>query len=100
MARRETDFQSHIILRLRESVEPHGYVLNLDGSYIQGFPDILILYKNRWAVLECKRCFNAEEQPNQRYYIEHLSHLSFAAFIYPENEDEVFDDLYKALRIR
>lgn len=89
-----------MISRLTDLVGRHGYVLNLDGSCIQGFPDILVLYKGRWAALECKISKGARKQPNQEYYVEQLDRLSFAAFIYPENEDEVFDDLHKALRLR
>lgn len=100
VGRLESAFQSHIILRLRDLIEPDGYVLCLDGNYIQGFPDILILYIDRWAALECKRNQNAHIEPNQRYYITHLNELAFAAFICPENEEEVINDLHKALRIR
>lgn len=100
MGKLESDFQHHVISRLNELVGRHGYILNLDGSYIQGFPDILVLYKGRWAALECKKSSIEKEQPNQRYYIEALNHLSFASFIYPAIEDEVINDLQQALRLR
>jgi hypothetical protein len=74
--------------------------MKTDSSYIQGIPDILVLYKNRWAALECKRSYNSTEQPNQRYYVDYLDRLSFASFISPETEEEVLDDLQQALRIR
>jgi len=101
MPKRESSFQSYIIRTLRAMVEPDGFVLVQDGSYIQGFPDILILYKDRWAALECKRHIDAHEQPNQRYYINLINEkMTFASFISPENEEEVINDLQQALRIR
>lgn len=96
----ESDFQHHIISRLSLMVDRHGYVLNLDGSYIQGFPDILVLYKGRWAALECKRDSKSPWQANQEYYLDALNKLSFASVIYPAIEDEVINDLHQALRIR
>lgn len=100
MGKLESDFQHHIITRLESMIGSNGYVLNLDGSYIQGFPDILVLYKGRWAALECKRSRSTPRQPNQDYYVNDLDRLSFAAFIYPKNEEEVIHDLQQALRLR
>jgi len=97
----ESDFQSKLILRLRELVEPDGYVIKADFSaYIQGFPDILVIYKGRWAFLECKKSSAASYRPNQEYYVDDLNRLSFASFIHPGNEDEVIDELHKVLRLR
>ena len=68
----------------------------LDANYIQGFPDLLILYKNKWAVLECKRSKSATKQPNQEYYVDELNGMSFSRFIYPENKEEVLYDLQQS----
>jgi len=100
MAKLESGFQSNLIKTLNNLVGAHGLVIKTDSSYTQGIPDILILYKNRWAALECKRSYNSVEQPNQRYYINYLDRLSFASFISPETEEEVLNDLQQALRIR
>lgn len=96
----ESEFQHDLIVRLENDIGSDGYVLNLDGAYIQGFPDILILYRGRWAALECKRRANSPCRPNQKYYIDHLDELSFASFIHPGNEEEVLNDLYKEIRLR
>ena len=96
----ESKYQSDLIKKLREIVEPHGYVLCQDGNYIQGFPDILVLYKTRWAALECKRSHSDPYKPNQEYYLADLDSLSFASVIYPEIEEEVLNELHEALRIR
>ena len=75
---------------------PGCIVLKNDANYIQGFPDLTVLWKERWALLECKRTSEAHKQPNQQYYIDRGNELSFARFISPENEEEVLYDLQQA----
>lgn len=93
---RESSFQSGLIRELREMF-PGCYILKNDPTCIQGFPDITILYGPRWATLECKRSANADRQPNQEYYVEDLNNMSYSAFIYPENKEEVLYELQQAL---
>lgn len=76
---------------------PGCIVLKNDPNYIQGFPDLTILYKDRWAVLECKKGNNAKRQPNQKHYVAKLNEMGFSRFIYPENKKEVLDELQRAL---
>ena len=68
-------------------------VLKNDPSYMQGVPDLLILYKDKWASLECKKCANAKKRPNQEYYVNKMKRMSFSAFIYPENKEDVLNEL-------
>ena len=75
-------------------------LLKNDSSIIQGFPDLLILNGNKWAALEVKTSRLAKVQPNQKYYIDVLDSMSYASFIFPENEKDVLNELQKALRIR
>ena len=92
----ESEFQSELIKTIKRLL-PGCYVLKNDPDYIQGFPDLLILYKNRWAALECKRSSSAPHRPNQDYYVEQLNLMSYASFVFPENEQEVLDELQRAL---
>lgn len=88
----ESKFQSKLIKELEKRF-PGCIVMKNDPDYIQGIPDLMILYKNRWAALECKKSANAKHRPNQDYYVQKMSGMSFASFIFPENMKEVLDDL-------
>lgn len=90
----ESRFQSSLIKDIKKRF-PGCVVLKNDPEYIQGFPDLTIFYKDKWAALECKKDANASHQPNQDYYIQQLNEMSFASFIYPENKQEVLDDLQR-----
>lgn len=92
---RENEFQSDLIKNLKERF-PGCIVVKNDPSYIQGIPDLLVLYKNKWASLECKRSRSAIKQPNQKYYVEKMNEMSFSKFIYPGNKEEVLNELQRA----
>ena len=94
MAKLESKFQKELIDEIKE-LYPECIAIKNDSSYIQGFPDWTIFYKDKWAVLECKRNDNANKQPNQTYYVNKLNGMSYSRFVYPENKDEVLDDLKK-----
>jgi hypothetical protein len=92
---REGKYQNDLIHKLRD-LFPGCVVLKNDSSYLQGVPDLLILYHNKWAALEVKPSRNADHQINQDYYVGLFDDMSFAAFIYPENEEEVLYALQSA----
>ena len=94
MSKRESKFQKELMDEIRESY-PGCVILKNDSSYIQGIPDWTILYKDKWATLECKREENAAKQPNQDYYVDKLNSMSFSRFVYPENKEEVLHELHK-----
>lgn len=73
-------------------------VLRNDPDYIQGIPDLLVVYNDHWAALECKRNSRASHRPNQDYYVNKMNDMSYAAFVYPENKEEVLDALQQAFR--
>jgi hypothetical protein len=93
--KKESEFQRNLIDTLYELFEG-CIILKNDPSYIQGFPDLTILWKKRWAVLEVKRSENESWQPNQEYYINYLNRMSFARVVYPENREEVLYDLQRS----
>lgn len=95
----ERAYQARVIKRLRQEFDG-CYILKNDASYLQGIPDLIFLYGSFWAMLEVKKSANEFHQPNQDYYVEELNAMSFAAFIYPENEDEVFRALQSAFQPR
>lgn len=95
----EKVYQADLIERLEEEF-PGCIVLKNDTSYRQGIPDLSVFYGGRWALLEVKRSANAPEQPNQRWYVEKADKMCFAAFIYPENEEEVINELQQLFKPR
>lgn len=88
----ERDFQSVLIKELKERFVG-CVVLKNDSSYIQGIPDLLVLFNDKWAMLECKRSSSASHRPNQQYYVDLLDKMSFSRFICPENKEEVLHEL-------
>lgn len=97
MAKLESKFQANLIKEIKERF-PGCYVMKTDPDYIQGLPDLLILHKDRWAALECKRSEKASHRPNQDFHVDKMDDMSFASFIYPENKEEVLDELQLALQ--
>ena len=93
----ENKFQSNLIKELKRMF-PGCIIVKNDPNYIQGFPDLTIFYKSKWAVLECKKSKNASRQPNQEYYVDKLDGMSFARFISPENKEEILDELYQTFK--
>lgn len=93
----ENVFQSNLIREIKARFSG-CFVLKSDPNYIQGIPDLLVLYKNRWAALECKRSATATHRPNQDYYIRTMDRMSFAAFICPENKEDVLNAMERSLK--
>ncbi len=95
----ENTFQANLITEIKERL-PGCMVVKNDPNYIQGFPDLLVLHKKKWAALECKKSSDEKKQPNQEYYVDVLGKMSFSNFIYPENKEEVLNELQQAFGIR
>jgi hypothetical protein len=95
----ERDYQASLIKRLK-TIFRGCVILKNDSSYLQGIPDLLILFNDKWAMLEVKPSINAPYQTNQDYYIQLLDEMSFAAVIYPENEEDVLSDLQHTFSAR
>lgn len=93
----ESNFQAGLIKDIKKQF-PGCIVMKNDSSYIQGIPDLLILYKNKWAALEVKKNAKASKRPNQEYYIKRMDEMSFARFIYPENKKSVMQGLRRLFK--
>ena len=98
----ESDYQNNLREKL-ETIFPGCLVLKNDPNYLQGFPDLTIFYKSKWAVLEVKKDISEMSKTtasirNQKFYIRKLDKMSFARFIYPQNEKEVLNELQQAFR--
>ena len=94
-SRLESGFQD----RLKKDIEtmfPGSMVFKMEQR--QGIPDLLILYGDRWASLECKKGEKVKRQPNQEYYVGKMNEMSFSRFVYPENREEVLGELQEAFR--
>ena len=94
---RESDYQNRLIKLIEREVLPGSVVIKSDPARYQGHPDLIIFYGPYWAMLEVKMSASSPVQPNQPYWVEQFDNMGFAAFIYPENEEEVLDALQSAL---
>lgn len=88
----ENVFQSFLIKEIKKRFTG-AFVIKTDPTYIQGLPDLLVLYKSCWVALEVKRDSKARHQPNQDFYVQQMNNMSMSRFIYPENYEEVLDDM-------
>lgn len=88
--RLESGFQDKLRKELLKRF-PGSMVFKMDQ--VQGIPDILVLYKDKWASFECKRQSSSHKQPNQEYYVNLMNEMSFSRFITRQNINEVLDEL-------
>jgi len=93
----ENRYQAKLIKKL-EKMFPGCLIMKTSTDHVQGLPDLLILWRQYWAALEVKPFEDAPSQPNQGHYIRTLDEMSFAAYIYPENEEEVLSALQQAFK--
>ncbi len=96
---RENRYQAQLIKELRSRF-PGCIILKNDPNYLQGVPDLAIFYGDQWAMLEVKAAVDSDQQPNQAYYVQQMNEMSFAAFIYPEIQEEVLDALQQSFEAR
>jgi hypothetical protein len=89
---REGAYQKQLIDKIT-ALFPDCLIVKNDPGYKQGIPDLLILFGNKWAMLEVKTSATSSIQPNQQFYVEKLDGMSFAAIVHPDNEEMVLDAL-------
>lgn len=102
MEKRESEFQAGLIRELEKRF-PGCLVMKNDANYIQGIPDLTVLYKDRWAMLECKKSEKDMKKslgrnPNQGYYVNRFNDMSYASFVFPENKEEVLNELEQSFK--
>lgn len=95
----ESAYQAKLIRKLKR-IFPGCVILKNDPNYQQGILDLTLLHGPFWAMLEVKASARSSTRPNQEYFVQHLAGMSFAAFIYPENEEEVLSALQEAFASR
>lgn len=97
--KKESDFQSKLIKEIKERFVG-SIVMKLDSSYIQGIPDLLILFNDCWATLECKQTNKSSHRPNQDYWVNKLNEMSFSSFISPETKEDILNEMEQAFKSR
>ena len=95
----EAKYQAKLIRKLKLRF-PGCEVIKNDPQYVQGILDLTIFWGPHWAMLEVKASLSARKRPNQDYYVKQMNDMSFAAFICPENEEEVLTALSEAFTSR
>lgn len=93
----ESEFQRRLKKEITERF-PGCFILKNDPTMQQGIPDLTILYEDKWATLEVKKSAKATHRPNQDHYVETMNNMSFSAFIFPENKEEILDELERTFR--
>ena len=91
----ENKFQPEVIKDIQK-MYPDAIIFKTDPTYIQGIPDLIILHGKKWAALETKRKKGAKKQPNQPYYVDLMNKMSFSRFVFPENKEEVLNELQQS----
>lgn len=94
----ENKFKTELIKKIKSRF-PGSFIFHLDPTELQGAPDLLVLYKDRWAALEGKKNKSASLRPNQQYYVDLFDKMSFARIIFPENAKEVLDEMEQSFKI-
>ncbi len=93
----ERDFQPKLIREIKERL-PGCLVIKNDPNYIQGIPDLSVLYGSKWALLEVKKSEKASKRPNQPYYIQYAKDNAYGAIVSPENKEDILNELQQALQ--
>lgn len=100
MAKLEKDFQGPLIKEIKERF-PDAIIKKNDPKHIQGIPDLSVDIGPYSYHLEVKRSEKAPHRPNQPYYIQKYNdNGGWARTIYPENKNEVLDEMEQVSRTR
>jgi len=95
----EAEFKVHVKQKIKDRFPNLDLdFIDTNPFYFRSVPDLIILGPNVWAALEFKRSEHASHQPNQDYFVSRLNRKGYASFIFPENMEEVLNDLERLFR--
>lgn len=94
----ESQFRKEFLERLKARLYPVQIDVISTKPHNRSIPDDFIIGPRFWAALEYKKSANAPHRPNQDYHIERLNEIGYAAFVYPENGEEIIDDLERLFK--
>lgn len=91
----EKDFKQAFQKRLKKEVHPIAILqYKQDATTIKGFPDTLVILEGIVVFIEYKKSKRAKYQEGQKLWhdrLEAAGHFSF--YVYPENADEVLNEI-------
>lgn len=92
---KESDFKASFQRKLKRSVKPIAVLqYEQNAKTVKGFPDCIVVLEGVTVFLEYKRSKNAKFQPLQKEWNQRLNDAGHFSFIvYPENADEVLDEI-------
>ena len=82
--------------KLIKWLKAHGYfvIKTKPGPGVPvGTPDVFAVKEGFWAAFEVKASRNAPFQPLQKRTVEKLNKWSYAKVVYPQNLDEILEEL-------
>ncbi len=89
----ESEFKKRTIQRIKDRLPSLDLDFINTKPFNRSMPDTFVIGPWCWAALEFKRSEDADQQANQDYHIERLNRKGYARFVFPENVEEVLDDL-------
>lgn len=97
----EAEYKPLMLERLEKRFSSYGAIWwqhnDPNAPKSQGIPDLTVYIGGRWFLLEVKRSEKSKKRPNQDWWIEKWSQVTFCAVIFPENEEEVFHAMARSL---
>ena len=97
MATPEGIFKKKLIAELEKEF-PDCLITKLEADFNTWIPDVLIVDGPRWATLEVKASKADVTKPRknkeaQDYYVKKMRRMSYSSYVYPENKEEVLNEL-------
>lgn len=96
---RESEFRTKFLHDFKK-LSPDIIIEFANANRRNGIPDVIIFYKKKHARLETKKSKDASKRQLQEYYIEYFNKQGiYAAFLMPENKEEVFNELRRYFKV-